>query len=845
MQYIGETKRTLRTRMNEHRNKVAKKFEGSYLVRHFSQENHSIMDMKFAILEKLDDKASDAYRLEREDFWIKAMVTAYPFGMNDKIKGYGIISKGVDPMSSRKHPYFCIKFPARVIPRGKRKRTSKKIDSNKVKKVVDSLKDSKASIREKFIMLAALSNKAIHLLTVGLQSGDLLLDNENALLLKAMAAYKLGGKRHDATEKPKIYLPVSFPNKGMESIQLHTVFKDRKFQQLLCPPSKVIGDIMVSYQYKIPIGSTILNHGKFLRALQLDKLKEILDADCDCATSQFLYRPAMHVVTGDSKIVEDVKLRKIIDYGTKYRVPEKIDWDKVWLACKDAINLLQHKICTKFKIVETDAEPAFARCLYIIRSRIRFQKLLATNQQEINIFGPQQKINIARLQKSFIIAPADKAGNNYIFVCKKYYLECLCKELGVKWLANKWTVDGNAVYKPVPCNKEDLLKLHDLISGQFNASIDIRNKTLPMIFAVPKLHKNPYKFRYISGASKSSMRPLSILLNRILKHLKQHFRNYCNAAVFAGSSMFWSIDSSLEALHHLRNKRNVKKITTADFSTLYTCLPHKIVEQEISFLVHLLFKNAGKKYLCIGYTNCFYSDEPSTKVKAYTEEDIMEMVQVVLDNTYVQFAGLIFKQCIGIPMGGNASPLLADLSLAVMEFKYLKQATPQQRKDIGDNVRYIDDLLNANGKSFLTVCKNIYPASLLLEDTTSRINGSDYLDLSIEITGGRLNTTLYNKTDAFNFMVIRYPEASSNVHSCIGYNTFYSQLLRIGRICSSAVEFENKVEIIWQLLCDKGYDSTKLLLMANKFVQQYKSLILGFGYSNSQIHKFFKTLAKN
>ncbi len=63
-----------------------------------------------------------------------------------------------------------------------------------------------------------------------------------------------------------------------------------------------------------------------------------------------------------------------------------------------------------------------------------------------------------------------------------------------------------------------------------------------------------------------------------------------------------------------------------------------------------------------------------------------------------------------------------------MEFKYLKQATAQQRKDIGDNVRYIDDILNANGKSFLTDCKKIYPASLLLEDTTSRINGSDYLD---------------------------------------------------------------------------------------------------------------------
>ncbi len=37
-----------------------------------------------------------------------------------------------------------------------------------------------------------------------------------------------------------------------------------------------------------------------------------------------------------------------------------------------------------------------------------------------------------------------------------------------------------------------------------------------MILAVPKLHKNPNKFRLIAGASKSSMKPLSVLLNRIL-----------------------------------------------------------------------------------------------------------------------------------------------------------------------------------------------------------------------------------------------------------------------------------------------------------------------------------------
>ena len=39
--------------------------------------------------------------------------------------------------------------------------------------------------------------------------------------------------------------------------------------------------------------------------------------------------------------------------------------------------------------------------------------------------------------------------------------------------------------------------------------------------------------------------------------------------------------------------------------------------------------------------------------------------------TYVQFAGKKFLQTKGIPMGGNASPFIADLCLAWAEYKFM------------------------------------------------------------------------------------------------------------------------------------------------------------------------------
>ena len=38
---------------------------------------------------------------------------------------------------------------------------------------------------------------------------------------------------------------------------------------------------------------------------------------------------------------------------------------------------------------------------------------------------------LKELQEKFVFVPADKAANNIIVVCKHYYLEVICKELGL------------------------------------------------------------------------------------------------------------------------------------------------------------------------------------------------------------------------------------------------------------------------------------------------------------------------------------------------------------------------------------------------------------------------------
>ena len=38
---------------------------------------------------------------------------------------------------------------------------------------------------------------------------------------------------------------------------------------------------------------------------------------------------------------------------------------------------------------------------------------------------------LKELQEKYVFLPADKAANNIIVVCKRYYMEVICKELGL------------------------------------------------------------------------------------------------------------------------------------------------------------------------------------------------------------------------------------------------------------------------------------------------------------------------------------------------------------------------------------------------------------------------------
>ncbi|MCP3684577.1 MAG: hypothetical protein GY861_18070, partial [bacterium] len=143
-------------------------------------------------------------------------------------------------------------------------------------------------------------------------------------------------------------------------------------------------------------------------------------------------------------------------------------------------------------------------------------------------------------------------------------------------------------------------------------------------------------------------------------------------------------------------------------------------------------------------------------------------------------------------MAGNASSMIADLTLAIMEYDFAKD----KRNPPILAVRYIDDIFVANFLQFLALASRIYGNDLHL-DVTSNGQSCNFLDLHIELMPNhRLPLiSVYNKTDAFPFKVNRYTYPDSMISNKVHSTVIITQLIRFARITTQYHQFVLKCRV--------------------------------------------------
>jgi len=153
------------------------------------------------------------------------------------------------------------------------------------------------------------------------------------------------------------------------------------------------------------------------------------------------------------------------------------------------------------------------------------------------------------------------------------------------------------------------LDTHRSVLCSFRISTKDEELDLPSLYSIPKLHKCPFKQRYIAGSANWSTKPLSKLLTCILSAVKTGSQSYCDTSYSRGGvNQMWILTNSKHMLENIQSRylSSCNSIKTLDFSTLYTTIPHSKLKNRLRELVPLRFM---KKKMANIYTNTLCWEE--------------------------------------------------------------------------------------------------------------------------------------------------------------------------------------------------------------------------------------------
>ena len=148
-----------------------------------------------------------------------------------------------------------------------------------------------------------------------------------------------------------------------------------------------------------------------------------------------------------------------------------------------------------------------------------------------------------------------------------------------------------------------------------------------------------------------------------------HVIKYCTTVYERnGKKIFWSIKNSGEILNDLKSRGFLASgLSTYDFSTLYTTLPHNLIKENLTELIEQTFNREGSLYLACNDKNALFSTSKQPKrFKLSSYQKMYDALNYLLDNIFIRFGSKLYRQIVGVPMSTYCAPLAADLFCFVM-----------------------------------------------------------------------------------------------------------------------------------------------------------------------------------
>ena len=657
---------------------------------------------------------------------------------------------------------------------------------------------------------------------------DSILERHFCLLVKDLCWFYLKRMKKDIRSKRSgSFMVIKFCNKFIEQVDLGSILKEKEIKRSFPCESDYFRVPTVSYKYERSIRSKILNY----RQTNLERLNH-KTMTCSCSNNpKYVDSHHGHIATGNLNLIENLELRDIISKGLNHRDQVKPDKKKAYEEIKKGLRDYILKMSKKLKKAEVCFSEWKTMVLENVWTNLDKKKSINAN----NVLSKKNVIDeLERLHEQYVLVPTDKAANNVTIMCKKFYLSLIDNEI------------NSTNFQKENITPEEVIKVHSSFLASVGIKLDKDNEHLPFIYCTTKQHKTPLGFRYITAGYNSSLKQLSVLVGICLKSMLHSAKNYSRYQNrFHRRNNFYVVDGHDEVLEFLNSCNIVhkgrKSISTFDFSTLYTSIPHSQLKKNLEKFVKRTFNFKEKKYIIpnLFTKRAYFGNSSNGKNISFDVDKLLLCMNYLIDNAYVIHDGIVYRQIIGIPMGTNSAPHLANIYLFVYEYEYIEKLVESNDSKFLEKLtnifRFQDDLFSVNDDGlFENVLGDIYPEEMKISKTNISSSKCSYLDLLVSIYKGKFRIKLFDKRDDYKFKVFSYPYLEGNIPETRSYGIFISQLVRFCSINNTLVGFISDVHNLVLKLCNQGF---LLAALRNKFLKFYKSRINLWGKYGIDIYE--------
>ena len=78
-------------------------------------------------------------------------------------------------------------------------------------------------------------------------------------------------------------------------------------------------------------------------------------------------------------------------------------------------------------------------------------------------------------------------------------------------------------------------------------------------------------------------------------------------------------------------------------------------------LIERIFQREGSLYIAYNDRHAFFTSDAVRNYNLWSCQKVCEALIFLLDNIYIRLGSKLYRQIVGIPIGTNCAPLVADL----------------------------------------------------------------------------------------------------------------------------------------------------------------------------------------